>query len=269
MDSFMILNDNRIYKITRDNFEKLTDKKHPYCQEIRKRMRYLAICPACGNPINFIGLYVKDQTDRKRIRALHGRHFTENVPQLADFDEYEYKDCPFHNDKAGKLYTDIPGQKKNNEIVRLIKTYPEELRECISKILGFHISQNKFEKLLTSFVSSKGYYFEGITKFNLPYYFLYLLPNQKLFKCKVMDNDIEQAIDRKCKYFEVSKEKRLEKKVNEYVEFEFILVEHIKKDESESINYKLIERKKEIRNLIFENRLEINHYLFVDMISGK
>jgi hypothetical protein len=269
MDSFKILNDNKTYKITRENFEMLTDKKYPYCQEIRKRMRYLAICPTCGNPISFIGLYINDQTDRKRKRALHGRHFTQNVSQLADFDEFAYENCPLHNDKAGKLYTDIPGTKKNNEIVRLIKTYPEELRECISKILGFHISRSKFEKLLVSFVNSKGYYFKGMTKFNLPYYFLYLLPNQKLYKCKVLDDVVEKAIDLKSKYFEVSKEKRLEKKVDEYVEFEFILVEHIKNDNSESINYKLIERKKEIRNLIFEYRIEINHSLFVDMISGK
>lgn len=269
MQLFKILNDNKIYKISRANFEKLTDKKYPYCQEIKKRTRYLAICPACENPISFINLYIYDQTDNVRKRATHGRHITKSIPGLAEFNESKYKECPFHKENVGKLYTDIPGSYKNLEVIRLIETYPEELRECLSNILGFRISKNKFQDFLSQFISSKGYYFEDITKFNLPYYFLYLLPNQILYNCKVLDVEIKDEINKNSKYFKVDDNQRLLKKVNEFTEFEFILIEHNKKDEQETIVYKLIERQQEIKNVVFNKKIDINELLFWNMICNK
>lgn len=63
---FKILNEKKIYTISRENFEKVTKKKFPYCQNINSKMSYFAICPECNNPINFVNLYVEDQYDDEK-----------------------------------------------------------------------------------------------------------------------------------------------------------------------------------------------------------
>jgi hypothetical protein len=163
----------------------------------------------------------------------------------------------------------IPGSTKNHEVIRLIEAYPEELRECLSNILGFRISKNKFQDFLSKFISSKGYYFKDISKFNLPYYFLYLLPNQILYNCKVLNAGIKEEINKRSNYFKVDENQRLVKKVNGFSEFEFILIEHNIKDELEAINYKLIERHQEFKNAVYDKKIEIDELLFWNMICNK
>lgn len=263
---FKTLKDNKIYDISRGNFEKITQKKFPYCQEINSRIRYFALCPSCGNPINFINLYIEDQQDGKRKKTIHGRHFTSDVYKLASFYEEKYEKCRYHDKNANKLYTDQPGKIKNREVVRLIETYPLELKESLEEILGFKISEVKFQNFLDDFIASKGYYFESISKFNLPYYFLYLLPNENLYNCLVLNEENICAINTKSQYFEVDTSNRLKRKSKEFSEFEFILVNYKKESDHETLDYKLIERQKEDVNEILKRTIKIKETLFYNKI---
>lgn len=77
--------------IRKDIFENLTNKKPPYygCDSEGKMGPY-AVCPKCDNPIRIIGLY-KKSSDKS---CPYGRHHTHSVPELVEYKQKYYDDCP-------------------------------------------------------------------------------------------------------------------------------------------------------------------------------
>ena len=55
------------YKITTKNFEDKTGNKYPYVQDQGKNKSRYAVCPACDNPIQIVGLY-KNSVEGVKIR---------------------------------------------------------------------------------------------------------------------------------------------------------------------------------------------------------
>lgn len=270
MRIFKILDSNRIYNLSQRTFEELTDKKFPYCQFLRGKIRYLALCPLCNNPINFVNLYSEDKytfNNASGRQGVHGRHFPHDVPGLGKFERRTYQKCPLHNRNATKLYNRKPGKNKNMEVVEMMKLYKPQLRESISEILGIKISENMFEKFLTDFINSKGFYFPNISKLNLPFYFLFLLPNEILYNCLITDNYIKDSINLRSKFFEVDLSNRLKKVTSEFAEFEFIFVNHQNESVGESLTYVLIERVGKQKNVLMKKKVLVDHTLFFNKIS--
>lgn len=147
--------------------------------------------------------------------------------------------------------------------------YPTELIESIEEIIGFKISQKTYQSFLEDFIASKGYYFKNISKFNLPYYFLYLLPNQKLFNCVVLNQQNIEDINSKSDYFKVDINKRLKRKSEEFLEFEFILVNHRKTHDKEIFDLQFFERKNSELKEIVKRTIKIDSTLFYNKICGR
>ena len=83
--------------ISQENFEKYTGKEFPYCVDHGfNRKSYYAVCPACDNPIQFVGLYQKT-SDVKGKKDAYGRHHKGDIPKLAKYDEIAYLNCPLSN----------------------------------------------------------------------------------------------------------------------------------------------------------------------------
>ncbi|EOC4585015.1 hypothetical protein ACI4E6_001159 [Enterococcus faecalis] len=78
-----------------------------------------------------------------------------------------------------------------------MREYRKELKNCLEEILGLKLSEQHFFKFDGDFIDAKGFYFSGISKRNLPYYFLFLLPNEHVYKCFIMDKDICEVIHKK------------------------------------------------------------------------
>ncbi|WP_281738408.1 hypothetical protein [Enterococcus dispar] len=266
MDFFKLKSSDAIYPISKSSYEKYTDKKFPYCQFLFGRIRYLGICPLCSNPINIINLYVDDSHTQSGKKKMHGRHFPFDVPGLARFNPKSYKECPYHRESAPKLYSRRPSKNKNLEVVRLMKRYKSQLRLSIEEILGIQVSETVFDRLIKDFIHAKGYYFTNINKYNLPFYFLYLLPNEILYNCLILDPSIEEAIEKNSKCFFVNEKKRLQKSVENFAEFEFIFVDHLIEEKSEFLFYELIERKNNVRNTILNRKIKIDATLFYNKI---
>ncbi|GMC03123.1 hypothetical protein K5E_21410 [Enterococcus thailandicus] len=270
MRTFKILSSNKIYNISQKNFEELTDKKYPYCQLLNGKIRYFALCPSCNNPINFINLYSENKYEKSRQsekRSVHGRHFTQNVPGLAIFDSKSYENCSLHSKNATRLYSRKPSKSKNMEVVKLMQLYREQLRYSISSILGIKVSRNIFEKFITDFINVDGFYFPGISKLNLPFYFLFLLPNEVLYNCIITDNYIKDSINLRSKYFKVTSDNRLKKTTSKFVEFEFVFINHQNNELGESLTYELIERVGNKKNILMKKKVLVDHTLFFNKIS--
>ncbi len=56
-------------------------------------------------------------------------------------------------------------------MLSIIKEYPEILLKSIRDFTKINFSEEKFDEMLSNFMSMEGYYYRYINKFNLPYSF--------------------------------------------------------------------------------------------------
>lgn len=172
---------NEVFEITRINFEKQTLKKSPY----RKKMKnnetgYFAVCPACNNPIQLIGLYSSmEHTDHP-----YGKHYTRSIEGLAEYNAQAYYVCPY----ASHSYHINPDKRKN-KMTQYEKGLYYSLREnfdlCIyvlKKVTGIYISDRTAIQLLQNYLAAEGYMYYWATEYNLPWMLLYFGGEIKIYK---------------------------------------------------------------------------------------
>ena len=83
---------SKIYELNKNIFELQTKQKKPYYtfNNSNEQIQY-AVCPACDNPIQIIGLYKKlKNTDKP-----YGRHCIHSVARLAEYNQQAYDFCPY------------------------------------------------------------------------------------------------------------------------------------------------------------------------------
>jgi hypothetical protein len=62
---------SRIYPVSRENYEAATGQGEKYRKEGRGGESYFAVCPACDNPIQMIGLYRNTaESGARRVECL-------------------------------------------------------------------------------------------------------------------------------------------------------------------------------------------------------
>ena len=83
---------SRIWPILRTSYETATGQNKKYKRKSRSGLSYFAVCPICDNPIQLIGLY-RDTAESGR--KPYGKHCRHTVPDLAEYDEDAYLDCPY------------------------------------------------------------------------------------------------------------------------------------------------------------------------------
>ena len=59
-----------------------------------EKITYKAVCPACDNPIQIIGLFKREEEVKRKP---YGRHTTIDLPGLTVYSEEDYLNCPYHN----------------------------------------------------------------------------------------------------------------------------------------------------------------------------
>ena len=82
------------YDIDYDSFNRETQFKYPFEQiSARNEPVQYAICPACLNPIQLIGL-----VKRSKCKP-YGKHAGKTVNDLPAWNQYRYEYCPFATNK--------------------------------------------------------------------------------------------------------------------------------------------------------------------------
>ncbi|MEF7638579.1 hypothetical protein [Bacillus thuringiensis] len=267
MDIFKLKTDsNEIFKLTVHNYEHHTHKKSPYYDMSGKEGRYYAVCPSCNNPIQIYNLY-KDKTKRQR---LHARHVGKSIHRLAVYNEERYLACELSNPESFGGETKRKNPKKSNELLTLIKEYPDVLFNEIRKISGIGFSYKKFDIMLKHFMKSEGYYYTAINKFNLPYGFLYMQKSVNLYrgflhKYSSHANEIKEAIQNS-KYHTVMGEE-IKKNIDDFAALDFYLTNHSVKGTTETIELRIVESAKDYEQIIFKKKIPVDKFSFMNKVS--
>ncbi|EHH1106350.1 hypothetical protein ACSTH7_24960 [Vibrio parahaemolyticus] len=171
-------------KVSENNFIEATKRKAPFYQTVNGEKKHYALCPACENPVILIHLHVDDQfvDENKRSVSMHARHIKKNIPGLADYDQNAYEQCRYANPSSSTSKAQREeGTASANELLELVKTYPDLIDTVIRKSIGLKATESLFVKMVTNFKEEKGHLYRYVTKENLPYAFAYMADSQNLF----------------------------------------------------------------------------------------
>ncbi len=171
-------------KVSENNFIEATKRKAPFYQTVNGEKRHYALCPACENPVILIHLHVDDQfvDENKRKVSMHARHVKRSITDLADYDQEAYEECRYANpySSTSKAQRDEGGGAAD-EILELVKKYPDLIDTVIRKCIGIKATEKLFVDMATNFKEEKGHLYRYVTKENLPYAFAYMADSQNLF----------------------------------------------------------------------------------------
>ena len=162
---------NNIYDINKETFEEKTKKQEPYIRVGKdKEKRCFAICPACDNPIQIIGLY-------KSIKVKpYGKHYNRSVEKLAVHNEQAYQFCPY----ASHIYSSVDKNRKKKEfteyearIYNLVRDNFDKALYILKKDTGIHFTPKLAEKILFEYTASEGWMYPLATIYNIPWMLMY------------------------------------------------------------------------------------------------
>lgn len=271
MNFFTIKGSSIPYILNVNIYERMTLKQEPYYKDGNN----YAICPGCGNIVQIINLYNNNTLDsNRRVMSTHARHIEKSIEGLAEYSREKYYSCPFSNPVSFTSTQKRINTGEYNEIIDIINKYPDSLYKIINEISGIYFSINKFKEMLGNFISSEGYNYRYINKFNLPYGFLNMqksinIYKQSIYSEKGLSGEIKNAINEKSTYFHILND-RIEKKIDEYAKIKFHLRNHkINKEAGEqSIELVIFEgTRNEENNIIFNKKILIDMYSFINRLD--
>ena len=255
------------WKSTVDCYEKETHKRSPYYCNKKEKTRHFAVCPGCNNPVQIINLY-DDGT-----QSPHAKHQGHSILGIAMYSQEKYDTCelrqrtPFSDTEKNR------GTEKSNEILRLIREYPDILYKHIRNIMGINFSRRIFEHMIDNFLHAEGHCYKYINKFNLPFAFLYMQKSTRIINQHILKNHdhSKEIVDNinNSKYFTVAKHKIEAKnpKGDGFVEIDFYLTKHKVSSEVNRITLRITESKNRKIGVIFEKEIEINQSDYMNDIN--
>ncbi|MBK1674733.1 hypothetical protein CKO35_15825 [Ectothiorhodospira shaposhnikovii] len=178
--------------ISKTQFEADTLCKPPWYQFNRqgKKVQF-AVCPACDNPIQIIGLYHLPP----RVNRPFGRHLATGGEDLAPHDPEARENCPFFKPR--------PHQKTDRKqrldglplkILQTLMTQFDRVVYLIQKETGLVFSTAMLRKMLDTYRAEKGYLYTGATLTNIPWVFAYMTDSQPLFMQKITSEALRNAV---------------------------------------------------------------------------
>ena len=160
------------HDINKDNYEKYVKHDPHYEKKTAKGKRYYAVCPACDNPIQIIGMYQPLKDKRQNI----GVHEKKDLPYIAVYDEVAYRMCPYKSDakkSITKILLNQPGEL-NISIYNTVHDHFDKVIYMVKQILRMHISHALAKVLLDGYIASDGFMYSWATLYNIPWMLLYM-----------------------------------------------------------------------------------------------
>lgn len=222
-----------VCNIEREAFEEKTRNAPPYVQSGKDRkVRQFALCPACNNPIQLIGLYSKNLHT-----APYGKHYNRDVKGIAKHNEQSYWFCPYasHNYSAKSIDDRKPTFTSfEAEIYKTLRNNFDLAIYILKQDTGIYIGPGMARKLLENYIASEAWMYCFATIYNLPWMFIFTSLTFPLYG-KLVRRD--SAI-----YRDLEKDKRIDfvKHNDRYFE--------IRTKEFVSLNYRFLKHKRSVVN---------------------
>ena len=177
---------SKIYGVSREEFAEATKERSPYVRFGTNGKEAYGICPLCENPVKLLGIYAKLEKQRS-----HGRHYSNDVQGLINFDEYTYLRCPYHRKKSDYI-SEIRNTEDmtefNKEILKLAHDYFDTCIYVLRNVTGLVISVALAEDIALDYKAHPGYMTYDVTRENVPYIMGMCMTGKNLVK-RVIEQD--------------------------------------------------------------------------------
>jgi len=172
--------------IDKDTFEADTLRREPWYQEgTTDKQSQFAVCPACDNPIQLVGLYHLPAN----VNNPYGKHTTSGISGIAPLDVEARDHCPYFNprphqktDRKAK-FDGVP-----RKIVRILVEQFDRVVYILEKQTQVTLSANTLKGMLERYKGEQGYLYTGATLRNIPWIFAYMADATALFAQRVGEN---------------------------------------------------------------------------------
>lgn len=195
--------------INKDRFEDETFRRDPWYQPgSAGKLAQFAVCPACDNPIQLVGLYELPPN----VKSPFGKHATKTIPGIAPFDGESRNDCPYFNPRQHQK-TDRKSRFDGvpRKILKLLIEQFDRVVYILEKDTQVALSENALRGMLQRYKGERGYLYTGATLRNVPWIFAYMSDATRLFGQKVGGNaELVEAIAYKVPGAEINANGRLE-----------------------------------------------------------
>lgn len=251
MNVFGILSSDDEETLTEENYCEKTNKDKPYYRpDISPISPYFAICPRCKNPIQIINLYKnimeENITGRK---GLHGKHYTQSIPELAVFDSESFNACSLKAKVPLGYHKIRTNDIENERLKNLVDNNRSQIRNYIREMVNIYFKNNIIDEWIDAYLNRRYYKYKCVDDRNLPYSILVTHQAINIYGQKISNTDIgleiRDAIIRKSKYFKLETEENgriVQKEKNlRYPKIRLVLFGHKIIDEEEIIKLKMYE----------------------------
>lgn len=173
---------DRNFKI---KYEERVGNNPNYIQVVDGEAKHLALCPRCNNPVVILGIY-------KRIDiAPHARHAKGiNIPNVVQYDEYKFLNCPYHKKSADyiKEYVSETEEPQRQELYKIVKEHYDKAIYLLQKETGIYINLDMAETLAKNYAAMRAYNYIDATVYNIPWYLIYSFNGFPLYHMAVKKN---------------------------------------------------------------------------------
>lgn len=269
---------SKIYNINKDTFEKETNQRAPYyIYSDRNEISQFAVCPACDNPIQIIGLY-------KRIkdgRECYGKHYLKSIRGLSEYNQQAYDYCPYSNHR---IEININSRKElltdyERRIYNLMREQFDRVIYVLSKAIDIKITAGAARRMLETYVNGRGWMYSWATLNNLPYVFGHLTWSKKLYGQPILrDSPLYNAIIDRCPSAQFTQHEFhrncdiLTRKENgQYFNLCYCIIGHtrnIVNDQNiETMLFRVTEGERDDAEIIYQKTIEIDEAFFLNLIN--
>jgi hypothetical protein len=164
------------FPITIQEIEARALKDMPWYQADDKgKETHYAVCPACDNPVQIIGLY--------KLPEPYARHHNKTVKKLAVFNAEALENCPLYLPRARPVKNARRKSIKGIPLKILTRLISEfgVIAAFLKDAMGISYSKALLEKMLETYKAERGYLYTGASLINIPWIFAYMSDSQSLY----------------------------------------------------------------------------------------
>lgn len=286
MDCFKIKTGiGSIYPISERNVIRMLGKGAPYYRVMPNgRESFFAVCPCCENPIQIVGIF---KNTKEAGRKPYGKHCKGSIPQLAEYCQEDYYNCPYSKPQKKERNTDYRSADSRvaQASLHLLAEQFDRVIYILSKDMEVRISQSVAEEMLKSYVNNKGWLYRDSTLNNLPWKLAESARGIKLFGRLIYSGGLlEQALRDKCPEVELvavdgtkhsSPLLQIKNRDGCFVNLRYVMYDHqVTTDENrehieETIVFRVYRGEAPNIETVFEKTIPIRTDYFMNLIDSK
>ena len=186
----------RFREISVQNYEEQTLKRAPYYQiGSNGKMRHYAVCPACDNPIQIIGIgELPKNTDKP-----YGKHFVHSVKGVAEYSQAAFDACPLavRNLVQPAVNDYRPGiDPIVVKIIDILRREFDRIAMIFREDTGIVMTEGLARNMLRNYLAEEGYLYRRASLINIPWVFALKSDAQSLVGRIIYNEDLKQALNR-------------------------------------------------------------------------